>query len=145
MTCESWQLADSWDLKYSSFKRVLSQPFLQLTMEKADAAFPDDALMKDAEQQDMTTTCSEDKTDEDRLKFAPIYGPVVTSPQQYIPAGYCLLECSRCGGVDGMQRDIDICVYCADKKLEMNTKGAREKTESKNQYTQTETVSSICK
>ena len=112
-------------------------------MEKTDAAFLDDASMEDAVQLETTTTSSKDKADEDQLKFAPIYGPVVTSPQQYIPAGYCLLECSRCGGVDGMQRDIDICVYCADKKLETTTKGAREKTESRNQYTQTETVSSI--
>ena len=49
------------------------------------------------------------------------------------------------GGVDGMQIDIDIRVYCADKKLEVSTKDVKEKTESRSQCTQTETVSSISK
>ena len=66
----------------------------------------------------------------DPLKYAPIYGPIVTSPQQYIPVGYCLLECSECGGVDGMQSNIDICVYCADKIREKNAKAKEQQTES---------------
>ena len=66
----------------------------------------------------------------DPLKFAPIYGPIITSPQQYIPVGYCLLECSECGGVDGMQSNIDICVYCADKIREKNAKVKEQQTES---------------
>ena len=66
----------------------------------------------------------------DPLKFAPIYGPIITSPQQYIPVGYRLLECSECGGVDGMQSDIDICVYCADKIHEKNAKVKEQPTES---------------
>ena len=81
----------------------------------------------------------------DQLKFAPIYGPIITSPQQYIPVGYCLLECSKCGGVDGMQIDIDICVYCADKIREMSDKAMKGKTESRSQGTQTEIVSFISK
>ena len=66
----------------------------------------------------------------DPLKYAPIYGPIVTSPQQYIPVGYCLLECSECGGVDGMQINIDICVYCADKISEKSAKAKDRQTES---------------
>lgn len=55
---------------------------------------------------------------ENLLKYAPICGPIIVSPQQYVPTGYALLECVRCGGVDGMQMDIKICVYCADKRDE---------------------------
>ena len=81
----------------------------------------------------------------DQLKFAPIYGPIITSPQQYIPVGYCLLECSKCGGVDGMQIDIDICVYCADKIREMNDKVKEKQTESGSQSNQAAGTSSISK
>ena len=66
----------------------------------------------------------------DPLKYAPIYGPIVTSPQQYIPVGYCLLECNECGGVDGMQIDIDICVYCADKISKKNARTKDQQAES---------------
>ena len=81
----------------------------------------------------------------DPLKFAPIYGPIITSPQQYIPVGYCLLECSKCGGVDGMQIDIDICVYCADKISETNDKVEEKQTESGSKSNQAAGTSSISK
>ena len=54
----------------------------------------------------------------DPLKFAPIYGPVLISPSQYIPKGYVPHDCAECGGVDGMQIGIKMCIYCAEKKNE---------------------------
>ena len=96
-------------------------------MEKTDAAVSDDVSMKVDMQVKATASDTASKTDEDPLKFAPIYGPTITSPQQYIPKGYCLLECDRCGGVDGMQIGINICVYCADKKSTMTNEDADEK------------------
>ena len=86
---------------------------------------------KNGEEQPRSRSRSpEDASGVDPLKYAPIYGPIVTSPQQYIPVGYCLLECSECGGVDGMQINIDICVYCADKISEKSAKAKDRQTES---------------
>ena len=114
-------------------------------MERTEAVSAVDTSKEDEGPPRMRSTSPKCKSEEDPLKFAPIHGPVVTSPQQYIPAGYCLLECSRCGGVDGMQIDIDICVYCADKIREMNDKVMKKRNESRNQGTQTEWASFISK
>ena len=91
-------------------------------MEQTDAVLSEHDTAKPDEQEETTMLETDTDVNEDRLKFAPIHGPTVTSPQQYIPEGYCLLACDECGGVDGMQININICVYCADK-LAMKASG----------------------